>query len=324
MRFVDEVNEKISQVQEQCLAIYNGFYCLNQILSCVLYCCENLNRKFYSNIQNPSKNSVYQLNSMVKSHLGSISSSQNILSTSTDDLGTLQADYSKNIIEKLEHVKQILNQISPLNFRLEILENIYSILYISSGDLKEPDEEQSEEDSSEKEITYQTDPYEVLKPSDETEFSIYELANNPDATNRSLKSTQGSCYSQSDQDNNKNRKLYLLRRNAGGGGSFLVNDFLCRDLLLILKESLQIFSKSTSKEPELSARSVKLIQLVSETLWRFQIVKPDSVQIDFGKINHICLENESVSFVNEKEQNLVYELMKKESAAVRQVRLASL
>lgn len=51
VRFVDEVNEKILQIQETCLAIYNGFYCLNEVLNTVLYTCEHLNSKIYSNLR---------------------------------------------------------------------------------------------------------------------------------------------------------------------------------------------------------------------------------------------------------------------------------
>lgn len=80
VRFVDEVNEKISQIQETCLATFNGFFCLNEILNSILYCCENLNRKLYTN------------------NLDSNDSESSILK--------LKIDYSKNVIEKLENVKK--------------------------------------------------------------------------------------------------------------------------------------------------------------------------------------------------------------------------
>ena len=51
VRFVDEVNEKILQIQETCLAIYNGFYCLNELLNAILYTCEHFNAKIYANLR---------------------------------------------------------------------------------------------------------------------------------------------------------------------------------------------------------------------------------------------------------------------------------
>lgn len=51
VRFVDEVNEKILQIQETCLAIYNGFYCISEVLNAILYSCEELNSKIYANLR---------------------------------------------------------------------------------------------------------------------------------------------------------------------------------------------------------------------------------------------------------------------------------
>jgi hypothetical protein len=103
---------------------------------------------------------------------------------------------------------------------------------------------------------------------------------------------------------------------------------MCRDLLLLLKETLQNLSSlvktnsdSSFKLPnvlddaltssELNTKILKLQQLVSETLWRFQIVKCDLVSIEYGRITNLMFSNDMSALVNDRQQNLVYELMKK-------------
>ena len=162
MRFVDEVNEKITIVQEACLAIYNGYYCINEILGSILYCCEHLNKKLYAksfpvdpSLLTPAS-SLNQAPQRAKSNTILTYTSANTLTTSatssTTDTTTqveqalssekqLQNDYMVNVIEKLENVRKILNEIVPLNFRLELLENIYSLIFVSVNDLKESEDE---------------------------------------------------------------------------------------------------------------------------------------------------------------------------------------
>lgn len=47
-------------------------------------------------------------------------------------------------------MKKILGQIVPSNYRLEIIENIYSLIFMSSNDLKESDDEEDEDGNDEK------------------------------------------------------------------------------------------------------------------------------------------------------------------------------
>lgn len=303
----------------------------------------------------------------------------------------LKLDYSQNISEKLQDVGKIINQINPINYRLEILENIYSMIYLSVNDLKETEDEEDDNDENlndEDDVDYyQTNAnstvnydsednqaknqsqiqqnqislnsdindnsgFEILndlvlstnannrnslKTNDETEFSIYEpsgASQRPNAlinaTNMSSKSTIGSCYSYGSSDGrryyrhssgngasgeggdngmNRKEKLSIYCSNAGGGGLFLVNDFLCRDILLLLSDSLKSCT-STTKDMRFS----KLQQLVSETLWRFQIVKPDLVSMDFGQVAILSTDPKSLISANDKQKVIVYELLKKHKA----------
>ncbi len=150
VRFVDEVNENLSRVQEACLATYTGFYCINQVLTAIFYCCENLNRRIYT----PEKQSG-QLRSSSSTSFSQIKANNNTdddpdnansqfsASSSADKL---QSDYTDNVLDKLNTVRRLLGQLNPLNYRLEVLENIYSLIYLTSHDLKETDEAESDEE----------------------------------------------------------------------------------------------------------------------------------------------------------------------------------
>lgn len=370
VRFIDEVNEKISQIQETCLSIFNGFHCLNETLSCILYCCEHLNSKIYSHLshlRNAANNNNIKQQNLIEA-ITSISTTQVSSTTSGPNVDQIQQDYSANVAERLNRVKAILRQISPAASRLEIMENIYSLIFLTSNDLKESEDEDESEneagiDERKQPMAADTDDqennngetagknmdeFEILsddaldrrKPSSKgVEYSIYDrqagaASSGTLLTNQSSKSTFGGSYSSSchgasapttnDEENNldlvdylvnrnsKNSRLNVYRRNAGGGGSFLVNDFLCRDLLLLLNEALNS-TQPSADEPDLSQRFVKFQQLVTETLWRFSLVKSDSILIEFGRITslHRLGSYAPVWLVNDRQQNLIYELMKK-------------
>ena len=407
MRFVDEVNEKISLIQESCLAIYNGFYCINEVLNTILFCTENLNRKFYSSlIEKINSESTYQNTpSSAPNSLPLSQSSTDTIQSKQNNTEKLQNEYSKNIIEKLESVRAIINQIMPLNYRLEILENVYSLIYLSCSDLKESeekDDEDTDEDDADKtsqifsepeDKKFSLEPYESIGNTNnnddfeivdeltlangnkiyDADFSIYgagtnaskeqQVTNLKKNSNYSSKSTLGSYYSNGSNSSSrynrqfssnfgaeddvysksKKSKMSIYRRNASGGGPFLVNDFLCRDILLLVKDLLQTFSSSLSQQKpamaksasssslllneetitnlnsincsisnskELNTRFSKLQQIVNETLWRFQIVKCDSVQIEFGHINNLSFDSQTARSVSDRQESLVFDLMK--------------
>lgn len=61
----------------------------------------------------------------------------------------MQSEYTKNVVQKLDLVKKTLNQIVPVQFRIEIIENMYSLLFLSSNDLKESEDEEEEDEEEE-------------------------------------------------------------------------------------------------------------------------------------------------------------------------------
>jgi hypothetical protein len=377
-----------------------------------------LNRKIYAQPDNTDNS---RAKSLAKKPSDSTSTfkSDSAKTKEAVNLEKLQSDYKTNVIGKLDTVKEILSTMAPLNYKLEILENLYSLIYLSSHDLKEPLEDEDDEDEEDivddgqpadlgrrqsdgkgsneanEMSAFDNDGYDIinefstsgnnnmLKPAvsattkisggsvkrnsrdiQEGDLSIYEIENqirlkrNSDAGARSAKSALGSYCSfasisgssryhhsgtcdEDDDENNaygpRRNKLNLYRRNAGGGGPFLINDFLCRDLLIVLKDLLNVYT--TLKRPEqsgdsvaivpfnslacsittasdLSARSSKLIQLVNESLWRFQLIRNDAIKIEYGQIitmssvNADGDEKVTAAITSEIEQNIVYELLK--------------
>jgi len=148
VRFADEVNEDLTKIQEACITAYTGFYCINQLLIAVMYCYENLNPGTFMN-EKQSKcvqtcSSTFFTDSDINnSHLKQCP----ICSTNEK----LKVDYKTNVLDRLDSVRKFFNQLTPLNYRLEVLENIYSLIYLTSHDLKLLVEiESNEEDEIEK------------------------------------------------------------------------------------------------------------------------------------------------------------------------------
>jgi hypothetical protein len=242
VHFVDEMNANITKVQSICLSIYDGFYCINQILEAILNSCEKLNNHLFN---------------------------------STSSKEELQTKYDITVLKHLQIVRNILQNLTPLEYRLEILENIYSMIFLSSDDLKEDIEyEEEDELEEEEEEEVEEDDDEILKNDlfhkkknknkknkinsfvEEANVSIKSdnikntLTNsitnqrrllfqhqNSESHNSHHKYYRFSSNSNSNPNsNNNNERINMLRKNGGGGGHFLVNDFLCRDLLLLLKD----------------------------------------------------------------------------------------
>ena len=359
-----------------------------------------MNRKFYTPPSSPMKNARKgSLHSTNDSFNSSIKTDKEALkedekSEEVLKMKHLQMEYKANVIEKLDFIRKIINQIQPLNYRLEILENIYSLIYLSSNDLKDIDDKSKDNDeddyseddldivisskqklSNKSETTLTTnrssnlsESFEILSTSTETnqrnaptttsydaEFSIY-ATDKPPSEKQEGKLSSKKRHSQS-VSSNSSRKFYreyssnggadeddelrlrnnggsltsLYRNNAGGGGTFLVNDFLCRDILLMVKDMVQMGFKSTNAnnaastieaninyshcsiqtQIELNSRLAKFQQIINETLWRFQIVKSDLVQMEYGKVNNLFMENlQSAKSINDRQENMIYELMK--------------
>ena len=68
---------------------------------------------------------------------------------------------------------------------------------------------------------------------------------------------------------------------------------------------------SIQNSTELNSRLTKLQQVITETLWRFQIVKSELVQMEYGKVNNLYSNDlNTVKSISDRQENMVYELMK--------------
>jgi len=100
---------------------------------------------------------------------------------------------------------------------------------------------------------------------------------------------------------------------------------MCRDILLLVKDLLQplrssnrsetlnaseTLSVSITSDQEMSKRLAKLQHLINETLWRFQLIKSENFQLEYGCVNSILFESNSFSLLNDNQEALIYELMK--------------
>lgn len=150
VRFVDEVNEKISLVQENCLAVYDGYYCITEIINAIVFCCTNFNKNLSSlnaELNNELEDNAHRYKRASTSTYLSLKSQDNkSIKSSSTSVYDFEAEYKKNVLEKLENVKLIVSRLLPMSYRVELLENIYSLIYLSINDLKDADQESDDDD----------------------------------------------------------------------------------------------------------------------------------------------------------------------------------
>jgi hypothetical protein len=103
-----------------------------------------------------------------------------------------------------------------------------------------------------------------------------------------------------------------------------VNDFLCRDLLLLLKEAVQITQPQQQQQQQLQSNSndttttrlSKIQKLINETFWRFQVIKPEQILLDYGRISNLAssannISPDSPSLINDTHHIIIYDIIKK-------------
>ena len=205
--------------------------------------------------------------------------------------------YSSGVIEKLQEAKLYISQIEPLNYRLEMLENIFSLLFLTSSDIK---------------------PLSVSEAKDSPSTPV-----KPDTSLPSRWSNEFSSAFTS---------VALIRSKAG----FLFEERLATDLLMLLQDCInelraakfqqlqQLGSHSADTRPasivhssipptSLQQRSVQLEQYINEARWRLQLVSSKSgilaALVSGGKpgskvkesVDFISSSDESVSEASESE-----------------------
>ncbi len=208
---MDEVNEKISLIQENCLAIYNGFHSVDQIAESILYCCESMNKRL-SQLNSKHANTLAQLQKHQESQLEHLEARASVANT-LSLLEKVQSEYNENVVLKLDSVKQIVGQIRPLNYRLEIVENIYSLIFLSSNDLKEQELDADASSSSELDEDYAENRIKTNDDDDDQEKGADRLSQSKANNNASdefeiLSQASSTTVNQSKQMTNKESEYF--------------------------------------------------------------------------------------------------------------------
>lgn len=137
--------------QRKDIAIYMGFCVLKSIMDAIMFCTENRDERLTRPVQCYSRRQINRLNSCSSnetdaSGLSRHASHERLDSSINDadedlaaevDVVDVQDLYRKNVTEKLNCAKTYLALIQPLTFRIEIMENLFSLLFLTHEDIKE-------------------------------------------------------------------------------------------------------------------------------------------------------------------------------------------
>ncbi|XP_067138232.1 uncharacterized protein Sptz isoform X2 [Centruroides vittatus] len=225
----------------------------------------------------------------------------------------IQATYSHFVTERLQKTKLELEQIFPVSFRVEILENIFSLLFVTSNDFQEGTNSDSCDDVADDKQTedqYESKHYdEILGLNKMSSCATYkQLKNNIQSTKRKVSTSQKSNFLL------KNKKFYHGISKSG----FLCNELIVRDILAMLKEAylsansaiyrsmaekqtgvndkvenidesttenfsnLSLFIKTSVLESSVKQRLLELLKYINEAQWRFELVASDIVPREVG------------------------------------------
>ncbi len=206
--------------------------------------------------------------------------------------------YTVGVVDNLHEAKLYISLIEPLNYRLEMLEDIFSLLFLTSSDIKPMSIRETKE-----------------APVEENETKL-----------------EGSLSSKWTSELSSDFSSVALIRSKAG---FLIGEKLASDLLLMLQDcinelraakfqqtqqtgSYQTKATSTIKSSipltSLQQRSAQLEQYINEAKWRLQLVSAKSGILaspltksgtKFGVTDSVSSWDESVSDISESEQEEV-------------------
>jgi zinc finger FYVE domain-containing protein 26 len=353
----DKENDEVHIERRRDLSIYTGYCAIKNVMYAVYFCAECIHEKLVHPVQ--ESNSLSPLEHMISS----MSSNESGMS---DSGYNFQEDYSKNVTQKLQNAKRYLSKLQPLAFRMEILENIFSLLFLSHEEIQEtsaifdPDSETEDEEERGRSETV-VSPQNLSVLSEGSTSSLSQTVDDRAQSEDMPEDVSGSFTGGYDEpfvenvlevksqkmdrsaSHDKSRSTYLERLNSlkeklnqQKGGSengstissgstsscrkfgFLCNEYLVRDILLLLKECLVDLSSARfqmmGKEKETSGKPVttvidtsleeplsrlvqssvekdslqkhlsQLQQFVSEALWRFQLVCHEMIPPTPGEV----------------------------------------
>ena len=238
------------------------------------------------------------------------------------NIDNITITYKEYVTDNLLKAKAIIAKIYPLHYRLEVLENVFSLLFIKNEDFVESSDRDSElsgEDWAEDvkssvkssdlissvsterlvsvEVAQEAIP-DIETKMDEMESKVKKVTVQEELSEKEHLESSGIDKKKesavSNHSNSSSRSLV--------GDGLLKNPFILRDCLNVLQDSLNELKADSSlaedKQMNLEEcgiehsitvsdfhqRLSQLDQYVSEARWRFQLVTPDIIPQEFGKI----------------------------------------
>lgn len=159
VRFQEETNQSTTPAtsldQKKDMAIYMGYCILKNIMDAILFCLQcpdkrlsqpvmPRSRRIISNRTMSGSGSEIDLSRSRSSSMASMSEeafkSESQSQSEKDVISTEvcpQTLYQENVSQKLKQTKIYLGRLQPLTLRVEILENIFSLLFLTHEDIQE-------------------------------------------------------------------------------------------------------------------------------------------------------------------------------------------
>ncbi|GFU59897.1 zinc finger FYVE domain-containing protein 26 [Nephila pilipes] len=298
-------------------AVYSGYLALCIIMEAIHLSCEYKDLLFLKkiNMSDLLHTDAKTLNEMLnKEAEANLESTNESLSDYINNHGAQNA-YAMFVYKKLKKAEQEIRTIFPINFRVEILENIFSLLFAMSNVLGDSLEPSSDSDQGHE--------GELLTSHIETNHHSSQNDNTHSSENEKMFSGRFVISTIKLKDYSEARYSgHLSSKSTESNSSsalqsytFLCNELITRDLLNLLKDLIigvkavvyktitqtdtTLNNKVSSEAPvsvessagysnlsisttELPERASRLLQYVNEALWRYEVVKSGIFQGTFG------------------------------------------
>ena len=145
---ISQVTMGTSLDQKKDIAIYSGYCILKNVMDAILFCAKSSDQRLTHPIKQKDRQRLsYKFYSESGSESGLRSrSDSNLTNCDTqscdesvfgEDKLTVQNLYEMNVTAKLKQVQSCLSVMQPLTFRLEVIEDVFSLLFLTHEDIQE-------------------------------------------------------------------------------------------------------------------------------------------------------------------------------------------
>lgn len=112
-------------------SIFNGFCAIKNVMDVIHFCSEYQDTHLMKPLHVTDFPSAKHFDDCNGTESG------NVIKSSVKEGETFQDIYKENVTAKLENTKVFLSKLQPLTYRVEILENIFSLLFLTHEDIQE-------------------------------------------------------------------------------------------------------------------------------------------------------------------------------------------